>query len=592
MRVAESPPTSSGGKSGSCWMPSGGPLTPPRQQTSPASVMGRLRMAPVCTSQGGNVPSRCIHIYAGLSTSKQSSPFLWNLQLFTWYISVITMIASLYIQTVRQYAEPSKRVGWQQRKLTQYWSALLSWSNNIGSGSVCAGSSPRKTKPTSRPAESTAVHSGASHPYPFPIPYASGSQATGDQQGGNDPDPRKNHTPERTHTAPNIINPVKTSPWSKLAQRWKDRQGTDSKPEPKTEPKPHPKPKKKGKGPSIKSRTFKPKQGMIQTSITANRPLVKAASQRFTTWVPATPVKVPRATRASSDTVRDVALAGFAAGTKRNYSVGLAQWHKYCDEHNIAEKRREPAAAHLVEHWVSLQAGDKSGGYLSDWISGLKAWHTLNNLPWLADDERLSIIRRGVTNLQPAPRPPREPMTVEWLDKLYHAAKRDDPAEMAVVAAAATGFWGLCRLGEIVSSSDVAERQHNITRAQAIESLAFGSVPTLTLRLPRTKTQPQGDTVVVAHQKEECDPIKLMHLHLQQSPCADKKAEATTPLFAYRGKRALVPLTRSKFLSTIGAIGRRAGIGPLHGHSMRIGGCTALLSRGVPPDRVQLHGRW
>ncbi|CAD6939061.1 unnamed protein product [Tilletia caries] len=177
-------------------------------------------------------------------------------------------------------------------------------------------------------------------------------------------------------------------------------------------------------------------------------------------------------------------------------------------------------------------------------------------------------------------------MTIQWLDRLSLAADPKDAAEVAVVAAAATGFWGLCRLGELVSSTDKAQQFHNITRAQATESKVFGGVPTMALNLPRTKTHAQGDTVVIAHQKEECDPIRLLRLHLQQSPCASKEAEKSTPLFAYRDKESLTPLTRTKFISTIGAIGKRAGLGPLHGHSMRIGGCTALLTRVMAPYLV------
>ncbi|CAD6952494.1 unnamed protein product [Tilletia caries] len=299
-----------------------------------------------------------------------------------------------------------------------------------------------------------------------------------------------------------------------------------------------------------------------------------------------------RATRASSKVMRDVALAGYAAGTVRNYSTALAQWHRYCDEHKIPEKHREPAAAHLVEHWVAMQAGTKSGSYLSDWISGIKAWHTVNDLPWLPKEERLALIRRGVLNLQPDPRPPREPMTVEWLDTLTRAAKPGDPLELAVIAAAATGFWGLCRLGELVTSSDKEQRQYNITRAHVVQSVTFGAVPTFTLKLPRTKTMPTGETVVIAHQNETCDPVRLLSQHLELSPCVNQKAEAKTPLFAYRGTGKLIPLSRTKFLSTVGAMAKRAGINGLHGHSMRIGGCTTLLTGGVPPERVMLHGRW
>ncbi|KAE8195542.1 hypothetical protein CF336_g3037 [Tilletia laevis] len=406
----------------------------------------------------------------------------------------------------------------------------------------------------------------------------------GDRPGEEDPDPDKNKIPERTHATEATAVPTKAKPWAKLAKQWKTSRQTCTKPGS----------VKAGtkKGPSISTRTFKAKSRMVKTSVTANRPKVKRGPDRFSAWIPASSVKISRATRASLLTVRKIALAGYAKGTHKSYSIGLAQWHRYCDEHKVAEKRREPAASHLVEHWVAVYAGKKRGSYLSDWISALKAWHLLNNLPWLPIEGRLSLIRRGVANLQPEPRPPREPMTVQWLDKLVLAADANDPTEAAVVAAAATGFWGLCRLGELVSSADKAERAHQITRSKAVPSMAFGAVPTYTLRLPRTKTQPQGDTVIIAHQSEICDPIKLMRLHLERSPCTLTQAQETTPLFAYRTADSLQPLTRSKFLSTLGAIGKRAGIGLLQGHSMRIGGCTALLTRGVPPSRVQLHGRW
>ncbi|CAD7068778.1 unnamed protein product [Tilletia caries] len=428
---------------------------------------------------------------------------------------------------------------------------------------------------------STTKPSVASHPYPFPVPYPSGSQAAGDGTGGgDDPDSRKNTAPERSHATAATAVPDKARPWSKLVQRWKEK---------KREVAPFPTRKRKS-GASIKTRIFKSKQ--IVTSVTSNRPKTKLASQRFSKWLPVSSSMAARATRASSKVMRDVALAGYAAGTVRNYSTALAQWHRYCDEHKIPEKHREPAAAHLVEHWVAMQAGTKSGSYLSDWISGIKAWHTVNDLPWLPKEERLALIRRGVLNLQPDPRPPREPMTVEWLDTLTRAAKPGDPLELAVIAAAATGFWGLCRLGELVTSSDKEQRQYNITRAHVVQSVTFGAVPTFTLKLPRTKTMPTGETVVIAHQNETCDPVRLLSQHLELSPCVNQKAEAKTPLFAYRGTGKLIPLSRTKFLSTVGAMAKRAGINGLHGHSMRIGGCTTLLTGGVPPERVMLHGRW
>ncbi|KAE8217328.1 hypothetical protein CF319_g8559 [Tilletia indica] len=392
--------------------------------------------------------------------------------------------------------------------------------------------------------------------------------------GGDDPGPSRPHTPERAHAvARPKADPAR--PWKNLVLNWKNNKVL------------HPSASIRPVKAEI---TQKGKSKAIKTSFSPNRPQTKLVAQRFASWKPCTPTKVKNATKESALVVRNVALAAYMPGTQKNYSTALTQWHKYCDDHKIPEKKREPADPHLVEHWVASRAGTLSGGYLKDWISALKAYHSVNNLPWLPNDERLSLLRRGVSNLQPDPRPPRDPMTVEWLEKVIQVVDKTNPKEVATAAAAAVGFWGLMRLGEMVSSKTSVKTNSGITRARTSPSLAFGGLETYTLRLPRTKTQPTGDTVVIVTQKR-CNPIELLRLHLESSPSLPD-TDTVTPLFAYRAKNKMEAMTRPRFLSTIETMAARAGVSRLHGHSMRIGGCTTLLTNGVPPDRVRLHGRW
>ncbi|KAE8185751.1 hypothetical protein CF328_g7446 [Tilletia controversa] len=253
----------------------------------------------------------------------------------------------------------------------------------------------------------------------------------------------------------------------------------------------------------------------------------------------------------------------------------------------IEEDRRSPAKPELVELWIAEAAGIKSGGYLKDWVCGLKAWHTLNGVPWL-DDDRMRLVKRGAKYTQPPPKPPRAPMTEEWLRQVLPAAKLDDPLELAVAATATCGVWGLFRLGELVVGDEPFHPSRNVTRAD-ITTEMVGAILTATVKIPRTKTQHHGESVVLVSQPRPADPIGLLTLHTMRNPATQP---AQTPLFAYRKGNDLVSLTKDTFLTKIAEIARRVGATDIHGHSMRIGGCTTLLKRGMAPDKVMLHGRW
>ncbi|CAD6969149.1 unnamed protein product [Tilletia controversa] len=137
---------------------------------------------------------------------------------------------------------------------------------------------------------------------------------------------------------------------------------------------------------SINTHRFNPKK--IQVRATSNRPDDIKAEERFATWKPANRTPSQSTSKVQDEQVRQLILSSFAKSTKKGYSTAVAQWNRFCDEHNVEESKRAPADPELVELWIAEAAGEKSGGYLSDWASALHAWHTLNNLPWLPDPEQ------------------------------------------------------------------------------------------------------------------------------------------------------------------------------------------------------------
>ncbi|CAD7063184.1 unnamed protein product [Tilletia caries] len=147
-------------------------------------------------------------------------------------------------------------------------------------------------------------------------------------------------------------------------------------------------------GPSrITRRVLQPKQIAVKPS--PLRPQC-AGARRFETWTP--PASAPRSSSLPTDLekqTRAVAVAGLADSTKEKYSTALASWHAYCDRYHVSEHRRTPAEQCLVEHWIASEAGSQSGKYISNKVSGLKAWHAVNNVPWTLDEARLRLIKRG-----------------------------------------------------------------------------------------------------------------------------------------------------------------------------------------------------
>jgi hypothetical protein len=93
--------------------------------------------------------------------------------------------------------------------------------------------------------------------------------------------------------------------------------------------------------------------------------------------------------------------------------------------------------------------------------------------------------------------------------------------------------------------------------------------------------------VVICRQVGTVDPIAALVGHL-----AVNKLAGSDPMFAYRSENRLRTLTKSKFLARCNAIWHDGGFPRIVGHCFRIGGTTALLVHGVPPDVVRTMGRW
>ncbi|RXW15088.1 hypothetical protein EST38_g10767 [Candolleomyces aberdarensis] len=301
----------------------------------------------------------------------------------------------------------------------------------------------------------------------------------------------------------------------------------------------------------------------------------------------------------SLDSIRKInstLLASLAEATRTSYGAGLLRFSEYCDREEISELRRMPASSFLLSGFIAEFSSTVSGSTIHCWMSGIRAWHILNNAPWHGGDEFVSQVKKGAIKLSPpsSKRPLRNPVTLEHMIALQRSINLLSSLDVAVWALACVAFWGCCRLGELAVKSEVSfDPAYNVDRNARMtftsSSSSRSSQESVSLHIPWTKTtREQGAEVnVTGHAK--CSPVDALKAHLELSADAPKSSH----LFSYRDQSGRWrPLTKARFLDRCHLVWNSLGLLKIHGHSFRIGGATELLLGGIPPHVVASIGRW
>ncbi|KAE8239509.1 hypothetical protein A4X13_0g8169 [Tilletia indica] len=316
-----------------------------------------------------------------------------------------------------------------------------------------------------------------------------------------------------------------------------------------------------------------------------------SAADRLLLWVP--PGSSLVSARDPAQRQR-VLAAAWAASTRSTYGTGLLRWLLWCDHHHIPEAARFPVGLKDLVDFIDSLAGTFAGSSIRNWVSGIRAWHIIHGATLDTTNPRVTSTLRGADRLTPPSSiaPPRAPFRISHLWTIRKHLTLEKPADAAIWACLLVAFWGLARLGELVVKSGPFDGRRNPTCAALKWEPVSKESPMIlagVITLPWTKTQPNGEKVVLAPQMDSPCPVRALrnHLVINQPP-------HTGHLFGYRGRNRFTPLTRSVFTSRINGILRTAGLSKINlkGHSLRVGGCTEFLLRGVAIDTVRLHGRW
>ncbi len=330
------------------------------------------------------------------------------------------------------------------------------------------------------------------------------------------------------------------------------------------------------------------------------------ASERIFFWISLASLEKRRRfaiqyTRAQLLTFDNAVLHSLAEGTRSGYGSGIIDWICWCDRNSIPEERRLPISSHDLRIYFAHKVGFEGASKTNTILSGLRAWHIIQDVPWPSEDQLISNLRRAAASEAPPSTicPPRPPVTVHHLAALrQHLNLQADPFDIAVFACACTAFWGLARLGELVCPIKDHEPAQRVARSGVV-SHSMSVTPSLTsapivIKLPWTKTTKSAGAILhLSEWDEGCtdiSPTKALKYHLHISNMLPESA----PLFAFQSSspKGWTALTRNAMIKRCCAIWKLVGMDKHSGHSFRIGGTTELLLRGVSHDAVKIQGRW
>ncbi|KAI0634502.1 DNA breaking-rejoining enzyme [Trametes polyzona] len=308
------------------------------------------------------------------------------------------------------------------------------------------------------------------------------------------------------------------------------------------------------------------------------------ASERLVAWAPPRSTRnreAPGTPRVVSDEdlerIKAVTSRAWTDSTLQTYSTGLLTYHVFCDMKGIPEADRAPASEDLVLSFIAALAGSYSASAIENYIAGLKA---------------VKAALSGAGQLAPATskRSKREPITLQTLEQIKGALDISKALDAAVWACACVAFFSLARLGELtVRNQKAFQADAHPTRDSIREEEHRDGSQVTVIRVPRTKTSPEGEDISFARSSHCADAQAALENHLKVNAL-----RTSCHLFAYRKQpsNAIVPLTKAAMMKRLQGAAASVGVGNISGHSFRIGGTLEYLLKGVSFEAVKAIGRW
>ena len=299
--------------------------------------------------------------------------------------------------------------------------------------------------------------------------------------------------------------------------------------------------------------------------------------------IAATPIEISR--------IQQVILGAWGSDTQSVYGTGLLIFHVFCDCRGTPEAQRAPASLDLISIFIATIAGSYAASTIENYVSGVRAWHTLHGMKWAIDSTTHAALIKGAAKHAPdsSKRKERLPYTPEFIRKVKLSLKMDDPMDAAVYACLTTTFYCAARLGEftVPTLSSFKPEAHVKPSDITYDGQDRNGFKVTKFHLPRTKTSPNGADTYWTAQPGDTDPDEALRNHIQVNSPGNQEA-----LFSYALNGRRRPLTKPAFIKRVRDAALKQNLEPLQGHGLRIGGTLKYLLRGVPFEAVKVLGRW
>lgn len=290
----------------------------------------------------------------------------------------------------------------------------------------------------------------------------------------------------------------------------------------------------------------------------------------------------------------------WADGTLKHYTSAVTKLIRFAEVKGISKADLLPISANNLKRfvvWASRKQEEKAAddesvtsSTVKAYIAGIRAWHLFHGetYPEEADGAIAGLLkasRKIEAEFEERDRK-RPPVLIADLVILSNNERQDGERGTAMYALALCAFWGMARLGELVSDDDEK-------RLPTWEDVYWGPnslYARITILGAKTAKPGEKQYIHVHRQKSKLDPVQALAnlFHYREK----KMSEALFTLKIENKTEKIKKNDAITYFRKVWDRDRPENSRMLYGHSFRIGGASLRWNLGSTRETLKVDGRW